>query len=639
MEVSSQVLFPATVTFILQIFQSSQPGQVSKAVSTPEPFTADNMRLIDVDSFLIKDFISDDTPPYAILSHTWGPEEVTLKDMQAEFGEDEDQCPSNASSRTRASKKKGFLKIRYTCQQAAKEGLKWAWVDTCCIDKTSSAELSEAINSMYRWYNQAEICYAYLVDVTLDSSSGGSESLPSRDPSTTSPGLTLLDEAVSGSRWLTRGFTLQELLAPGDIVFYNTQWADIGSRNGKLRSTLAFATGIDYTCLGSGDHARLEDYSIATRMFWASHRHCTRTEDVAYCLMGIFDVNMPLLYGEGKKAFVRLQEELFKETEDDSLFAWSVAKDSDRAWCPSSIFAESPADFARSGGITRLPFTRNDPSIITKLGLSIDLGREIISRKEPRYLYERFLVYYPLACTTRALNSPDDLLSVQIALLPVLNTGNTYEKTRTGSFCRFNIPGIQCVATSSHYYFSNRCHIRKNLPPQHRHKFHHGTISFLVENVTYHEVLHREIKSSPYFSEIGGYVEILIDPWAITDTVAWCIIRFKGYFFLAIGLGPNILHCYANTRKPELTQHSGMIVHDKLRELSATCADYRRKKGLLASDEVTSRDGTTWRVELSHDLLPCGAHTSIERLHLLVDIWPTNGVSSPCQQQPAAPVD
>ncbi|KAK7914212.1 HET-domain-containing protein [Apiospora marii] len=256
------------------------------------------MRLIAVDSFLVKDFIGDDTPPYAILSHTWGPGEVTLQDMHVEFGGgDEDAHDPNTTPRARASTKEGFRKIRYTCEQAAKDGLEWAWVDTCCIDKTSSAELSEAINSMYRWYNQAQACYAYLTDVTLDRDSD------------------------------------KELLAPSDIVFYNVHWTRIGTRNRELRRTLADATGIDYDCLGSGDHARLANYSIATRMSWASHRSCTRTEDVAYCLMGIFDINMPMLYGEGKRAFFRLQEEILKETEDHSLFAWAVPEDSDRAWC------------------------------------------------------------------------------------------------------------------------------------------------------------------------------------------------------------------------------------------------------------------------------------------------------------------
>ncbi|KAK8104758.1 uncharacterized protein PG998_011791, partial [Apiospora kogelbergensis] len=232
------------------------------------------MRLIDVDSFHINDFIGDEIPPYAILSHTWGLDEVTLKDMQAEFG------------------------------------------------------------------------------------GGEEEHHPSRGP----------------------------LRKRADIRFFNAQWTFIGTRNDGLRRALAFATGIDYKCLGSGDHARLEDYSIATRMSWASHRSCTRTEDVAYCLMGIFNINMPMLYGEGKKAFIRLQEEILKEIEDHSLFAWSVAEDSDRAWCPSSIFAESPADFARSGDIKPLPISRYGLSSITKLGLSIRLGESTIrepTRKEP----------------------------------------------------------------------------------------------------------------------------------------------------------------------------------------------------------------------------------------------------------------
>ena len=175
----------------------------------------------------------------------------------------------------------------------------------CCIDKTSSAELSEAINSMFRWYEKAKVCYAYLSDVSGDAN---------------------LKKDVSefvGSRWFTRGWTLQELVAPKSVLFYSrryTGWHFLGTKE-DLCDHISAVTGIDTdTLYGAG----LELASVARKMSWASHRETTRVEDTAYCLLGIFDVNMPLLYGEGKKAFLRLQEEILRSSYDYSLFAWGL---------------------------------------------------------------------------------------------------------------------------------------------------------------------------------------------------------------------------------------------------------------------------------------------------------------------------
>ncbi|KAK7985477.1 HET-domain-containing protein [Apiospora saccharicola] len=437
------------------------------------------MRLLAVNSFLIKDFIGDDTPPYAILSHTWGPGEVTLQDMHIEFGGgDEDPNAPNTTTKARASTKEGFRKIRYTCEQAAKDDLEWAWVDTCCIDKTSSAELSEAINSMYRWYNQAKTCYAYLTDVTLDRDGDGIATQPDGSSARVASAGTL-EEAVAASRWLTRGFTLQELLAPSDIVFYNVHWTRIGTRNEQLRGILASTTGIDYDCLGSGDHARLANYSIATRMSWASRRSCTRTEDVAYCLMGIFDINMPMLYSEGKKAFVRLQEEILKETEDHSLFAWAVPADSDRAWCLVSILAESPSDFAGSGNIKCPKVSRRGISALNKLGLSIELGEAEQPPKQDAYYehfdtYEYGLRYFTLNCST---DDPNDVFTPRVIVPLLLATTGVDRSKETLSFCRFSVPRIESAQENS-IGQAQRVYIRKNLSLQDRAMFQYGSISF-----------------------------------------------------------------------------------------------------------------------------------------------------------------
>lgn len=172
----------------------------------------------------------------------------------------------------------------------------------CCIDKSSSAELSEAINSMFRWYQKAKVCYVYLSDYAKDS-------IPAEDDD---------QSEFKHCRWFTRGWTLQELIAPMTIMFYSKNWDMLGNKR-DLCGLLTKITGIESETLNSEGLNRV---SIARRMAWVAKRTTTRTEDLAYCLLGIFDVNMPLLYGEGRKAFYRLQEEIMKSSSDQSIFAW-----------------------------------------------------------------------------------------------------------------------------------------------------------------------------------------------------------------------------------------------------------------------------------------------------------------------------
>ncbi|KAK4693540.1 hypothetical protein P7C71_g3882, partial [Lecanoromycetidae sp. Uapishka_2] len=220
------------------------------------------MRLLDTSAITLREFHGHKVPDYAILSHTWGEEEVSYQEL------------GKAESRYLA----GYSKIAGCCALAKSQGLEYVWIDTCCIDKTSSAELSEAINSMFRWYRDAQVCYAYFADV------GTLAGMP-LDPAEM--------ESFRRSRWFTRGWTLQELLASRDLVFYDRDWKEIGTRQ-ALHSDISIATGI------SQDHIiNPMSASAAQKMFWASKRHTTRIEDMSYCLMGLFDVNMPLLYGEG----------------------------------------------------------------------------------------------------------------------------------------------------------------------------------------------------------------------------------------------------------------------------------------------------------------------------------------------------
>jgi hypothetical protein len=282
------------------------------------PNTADFMRLINVDSYRVEEFPSNGAPPYAILSHTWGNEEVTLKDLEA------------GEWKHRQDKREGYEKITGCCAAAAAEGFGYAWIDTCCIDKTSSAELSEAINSMFRWYHESAICYAYLRDVDC-----------AQDPDSE-------DSDFSKSRWFTRGWTLQELLAPTEIVFLGRDWGEIGTKN-TLQKSITMITRISSAAL---EDRSFGNYSVAQKMSWAAGRCTTRPEDEAYCLLGLFDVNMPLLYGEGQGAFFRLQEEIMKRTDDESIFAWSHPTDEQSHVHLTGLLASSPNLFRDSSDVT-----------------------------------------------------------------------------------------------------------------------------------------------------------------------------------------------------------------------------------------------------------------------------------------------
>lgn len=297
-------------------------------------------------------------PPHAILSHTWGQAEVTFELFTS--------LPLESSA--------GLLKIQKTCEQALKDGIFYAWVDTCCcIDKRSSAELSEAINSMFRWYEGASICYAYLEDVT--ESNDRERSIDAYGiPSELWAANNVDEKSLAASRWFTRGWTLQELIAPMHLTFYGKGWVRLGTREG-LKKQIADITRIDQTALGGHLKPHLRSFSVAQRMSWAANRITTRPEDTAYSLLGLFDVNMPLLYGEGDKAFGRLQEEIMKDSNDQSLFAWESSqkfdfiKLADRGdW--SSIFAHHPSMFTKATRIVP-GFRSSEPFVLTNMGVRI----------------------------------------------------------------------------------------------------------------------------------------------------------------------------------------------------------------------------------------------------------------------------
>ncbi|KAI6148138.1 heterokaryon incompatibility protein-domain-containing protein [Pisolithus tinctorius] len=262
--------------------------------------------------------LDDETTHYAILSHRWGVE-VTYKEMTGLTKMEE-------WKRDEVRKRYGYQKIIKSCQQAMKDGYKWLWIDTCCIDKRSSSELSEAINSMYRWYRNAQVCYAYLNDVH-----------ESAFPIEQNNSEYEFGNSHGWPEWFARGWTLQELIAPKRVEFFNRDWAPIGNKR-HLAPTLERITGIPLEVLRDGLTAKC--LSVAQIMSWAADRQTSRLEDRAYSLMGLFGVNMPMLYGEGKKAFHRLQLEIIRISGDHSIFAWDPWKPR-----PGSVLAEDPSDF------------------------------------------------------------------------------------------------------------------------------------------------------------------------------------------------------------------------------------------------------------------------------------------------------
>jgi ankyrin repeat protein len=358
------------------------------------------MRLLRTDTFEktveIIQFGDHDTPRYAILSHVWDKEEVTFQDMVG---------PS-------ATQKPGYEKVRMACSVAAADGYKYVWIDTCCIDKTSSAELSEAINSMYHWYQEADECYAYLADV------------PSK-------------AEFSGSKWFTRGWTLQELIAPSTVIFLDEKWKRLGTK-ATLQQDVFDCTKIPVSILSGDDD--LENFSIAQRMSWAAERKTTRIEDHAYCLLGIFGINMPLIYGERETAFIRLQEEIMRISDDHSLFAWKSPNNG------GGLLATSPDAFRDSGNIVQFrPFdTLNSPLTVSSRGIHLELRFMGVGRPG--------LGLVILHCKERG----EEDKPIAIYVKDLFLTMEQFERARSGELERFDLNKFRL----SHYPIRRIC-IRK----------------------------------------------------------------------------------------------------------------------------------------------------------------------------------
>lgn len=235
-------------------------------------------------TFKLNNFPGNIPSRYAILSHTWeaDDQEVTFQDLMLGI----------------AIKKKGYRKIQFCSEQAMKDGLQYFWVDSCCIDRSNSTELSAAINSMFRWYRNAAKCYAYLSDVSTGERSsplGCSQILP--------------PQSFSHSRWFTRGWTVQELLAPLSVEFFSQEGIPFGDKV-SLKLYIHQITGIPVQAL-NGDS--FSQFSVKDRISWIASRETTIEEDIVYSIFGIFNLYMPLIYGEGVvHAFRRLADEIEK---------------------------------------------------------------------------------------------------------------------------------------------------------------------------------------------------------------------------------------------------------------------------------------------------------------------------------------
>jgi hypothetical protein len=357
------------------------------------------MRLINVQTLALEEFYGR-VPPYAILSHTWEQQEVSFDDFAT----------------PRAASMIGYEKIRMCCETAKLFELDYVWIDTCCIDKRSSADLSEAINSMYAWYRDSVVCLAYLSDVPTDD-----------DPHSPS-------SAFAKSKWFTRGWTLQELLAPARVNFYGQRWGKILGTKSSLKAVISQVTSIQLSALE--DQWSISKFSIAQKMSWVAKRKTTRVEDIAYCLLGVFGINMPIVYGEGKNAFRRLQLELMKASHDQTIFAWKLKIPFDYVYA-TGILASSPEEFAGSNDIVE--YYKADESIepfsMTNIGIQIKLplvkfeDGVINTRRKDEYLAV-------LNCRRSSQDQPE--LRLAIHLQRTNQSTQTFVRLRSSSLAYFN---------------------------------------------------------------------------------------------------------------------------------------------------------------------------------------------------------
>ncbi|KAK4500830.1 hypothetical protein PRZ48_009022 [Zasmidium cellare] len=372
------------------------------------------MWLINIHTEKLEDFVGA-APAYAILSHRWTNDEPTFQDYVV-------NPPSHSGSHSGNTKIRDFCHLVRNTKNVI-HGLprvNYAWVDTVCIDKTSSAELSEAINSMWEWYKRAKWCVAYLSDVNVENLDVRTD----RDA---------IRHQIQSSEWFTRGWTLQELLAPQKVVFYSKEWTYLGSKSALVPSalstlrdpfglvtTIEIATSIDGRILRG--EKPVQWASVAQRMSWASRRSTTRPEDAAYCLLGLFDLNMPLLYGEGgPNAFRRLQEQILHESDDDSIFAFQLGS-------MGAALADSPEGFKGCENIERVQTQRRKSYVVVhqRLILSSPAIQVKNIRASSKANRRQFIIR--LDCVAAYPNAEGDVRQCQFQLIGLQQVGDQFRR-------------------------------------------------------------------------------------------------------------------------------------------------------------------------------------------------------------------
>jgi hypothetical protein len=383
------------------------------------------MRLLHTTDLTLRSFYGD-IPKYAILSHTWAEdEEVSYKELV----------------KRRSLMKTGWVKIQNFCKLVAGKGYDWCWIDTCCIDKSSSAELQEAINSMFKYYRDSSICIAYLADV------------PAAGSGYTGQEWATLFEA---SRWFKRAWTLQELLAPEAVHFWDREWTSEQGTKQSLVNLIFEATQINRPASIYFHRTR---YYAVDILSWAAKRQCSRPEDEAYALMGLLNINIPLLYGEGSRALQRLQQEILDTNDDESVLVWKLPP-SAPASARYAVRAPSIlcfADFAREAPKLAPPRSKSEAVVACPLCYHAFLEHEDVHAHLDRCIDLNYTtVLRPLVLSSRGLHvrrrlirapkfeAGDDAFFVPLAILQDWRTVNRFllriRPMRTGNAKNRELP-------------------------------------------------------------------------------------------------------------------------------------------------------------------------------------------------------
>ncbi|KIO10640.1 hypothetical protein M404DRAFT_128934, partial [Pisolithus tinctorius Marx 270] len=232
---------------------------------------------------------------YVMFSHVWQGNEPSFQDINDVESKSVWNLPDTPLNE----------KLRNFCKEVRRLGHNWAWSDTCCIDKSTSSTLNQSLTSMYKWYANSVATLVFLAGVAHPSKSGD----------------------LARSIWMTRAWTLQELLSPNVIFFYDSEWkpylGDTGSNHKEspdIMQELADATEIPRGTIVTFSPA---DLGVHEKLRLASMRSATVEEDVAYSLIGIFKSDIRPQYGEGTDALGHLLEEIVARSGEVTVLAWS----------------------------------------------------------------------------------------------------------------------------------------------------------------------------------------------------------------------------------------------------------------------------------------------------------------------------